>query len=87
MAIVQFTFLHLADAFIQIEIDSGHTFFLQYTCSLGIEPITFALLTQCSTTESQEHCYYLLFQMVIRSNYISPKVKETELLNERSHFC
>ncbi len=24
-------------------------------CSLGIEPTTFALLTQCSTTESQEH--------------------------------
>ncbi len=26
-----------------------------YTCSLGIEPTTFALLTQCSTTEPQEH--------------------------------
>ncbi len=24
-------------------------------CSLGIEPTTFALLTQCSTTEPQEH--------------------------------
>ncbi len=24
-------------------------------CSLGIEPTTFALLTQCSTTEAQEH--------------------------------
>ncbi len=24
-------------------------------CSLGIEPTTFALLMQCSTTEPQEH--------------------------------
>ncbi len=28
-------------------------------CSLGIEPTTFALLTQCSTTEPQEHYYYI----------------------------
>ncbi len=27
-------------------------------CSLGIEPKTFALLTQCSTTEPQEHQEY-----------------------------
>ncbi len=35
---------------------SGYTCFCQYMCSLGIEPTTFALLTQCSTTEPQEHC-------------------------------
>ncbi len=29
--------------------------YCQYVCSLGIEPTTFALLTQCSTTEPQEH--------------------------------
>ncbi len=29
-------------------------FFCQYVCSLGIEPTTFELLTQCSTTEPQE---------------------------------
>ncbi len=29
--------------------------FYQYMCSLGIEPTTFALLTQCSTTAPQEH--------------------------------
>ncbi len=29
--------------------------FCQYVCSLGIEPTTFALLTQCSTTEPQGH--------------------------------
>ncbi len=28
--------------------------YCQYVCSLGIEPMTFALLTQCSTTEPQE---------------------------------
>ncbi len=48
--------LHLADAFIQSDlqcIQAIHFFFNQYVCSLGIEP--FALLTQCSTTEPQEH--------------------------------
>ncbi len=32
--------------------------FNQYMCSLGIEPTTFALLTQCSTTEPQEQGYF-----------------------------
>ncbi len=33
-----------------------YTFFLlQYVCFLGFEPTTFALLTQCSTNEPQEH--------------------------------
>ncbi len=41
--------MHLADAFIQSDllIQVIH-FFCQYMCSLGIEPTTFALLTQCS---------------------------------------
>ncbi len=34
---------------------SGYTFFYQYVYSLGIEPTTFCMLTQCSTTEPQEH--------------------------------
>ncbi len=49
---------YLADTFIQSNLQcySGYTFFFcQYVCSLGIEPTTFALLTQCSTTEPQEH--------------------------------
>ncbi len=29
--------------------------YCQHVCSMGIEPTTFALLTQCSTTEPQEH--------------------------------
>ncbi len=54
---LHFTFMHLADAFIQINlypIQDIH-FYCLYVCSLGIEPTTFALLTQCSTTEPQEH--------------------------------
>ncbi len=45
-----FTFMHLADALIQSNLQaySGYTFFCQYVCSLGIEPTTFALLMQCS---------------------------------------
>ncbi len=52
-----FTFMHLADAFIQSDLQciQAIDFFCQYVCSLGIEPTTFALLTQCSTTEPQEH--------------------------------
>ncbi len=55
--------MHLADAFIQSDLQCiihGYTFFYQYVCSLGIEPTTFALLTQCSTTESQEQYTYII---------------------------
>ncbi len=50
--------MHLADTFIQSDLHSGYAFFCQYVCPLGIEPTTFALLTQCSTTEPQEHLTY-----------------------------
>ncbi len=54
-----FTFMHLADAFIQSDLQCIQAIHLlsvcQYVCSLGIEPTTFARLTQCSTTEPQEH--------------------------------
>ncbi len=48
--------MYLADAFIQNS-DSAFRLYIycQYVCSQGIEPTTFALLTQCSTTEPQEH--------------------------------
>ncbi len=39
-----FTFMHLADAFIQsdLQLHSGYTFFISISvCSLGIEPTTF----------------------------------------------
>ncbi len=47
-----FTFMHLADGFIQSDSAILHLYiiihFFHYVCSLGIEPTTFALLTQCS---------------------------------------
>ncbi len=58
--------MHLADAFIQSDLQCIQVihFFYQYMWFVvdtfpqyivGIEPTTFALLTQCSTTEPQEH--------------------------------
>ncbi len=57
-----FTFMHLADAFIQRDLQYIQVIqlYCQYVCSLGIEPTTFALLTQCSTTEPQELHIYIL---------------------------
>ncbi len=48
--------MHLADAFIQSDLQyiQDIHFFCQYVF-LGFEPTTFTLLTQCSTTEPQEH--------------------------------
>ncbi len=48
--------MHLADAFIQSDLQCIHVIHLycQYVCSLGIEHTTFVLLTQSSTTESQD---------------------------------
>ncbi len=40
----------------RLTVHSGYTFIVSM-CSLGIEPTTFALQTQCSTTEPQEHLY------------------------------
>ncbi len=39
----RFTFMHLADAFIQsdLQLHSGYTFFIQYVCSLGTFIILF----------------------------------------------
>ncbi len=47
--------INLPDAFIQsdLHVFSGYTIFFVSMCSLGIEPTTFARLTQCSTTEPQ----------------------------------
>ncbi len=55
--------IYLADAFIQSDLQYIQVihFFCQYVCSLGIEPTTFALLTQCSTTEPQEHSDSIFF--------------------------
>ncbi len=49
-----FTFMHLADAFIQsdLQLYSGYTFFVSICVPWDSNPQPFALLTQCSTTES-----------------------------------
>ncbi len=63
--------MHLADAFIQsdLQVHSGYTFIVSM-CSLGIEPTTFALLTQCSTTEPQEHSN--IYISMLRSGFLRP---------------
>ncbi len=47
--------------------------YCQCMCSLGIEPTTFALLTQCSTTEPQEHMLFhvIVLKLVSDSLYLS----------------
>ncbi len=61
-----FTFMHLADAFIQSElqcIQAIHFFFYFFFFYISmfvpweLNPQPFALLTQCSTTEPQEQVY------------------------------
>ncbi len=44
----------------RLTVHSGYTYFYQYMCSLRIEPTTFALLIQCSTTEPQKlrNCWF-----------------------------
>ncbi len=71
-----FTFMHLADAFIQSDLQCIQAIHLycQYMCSLGIEPTTFALLMQCSTTEPQEHNSKYLERIFTRDSLISLKL-------------
>ncbi len=60
-------------------VHSGYTFFFyQYVCSLGIEPTTFALLMQCSTTEPQEH-YLIIIIIIIGSRWDTAAYAETVL--------
>ncbi len=52
-AVITFTFMHLADAFIQSDlhcIQVTVSTFYQLLLSLGIEPMILALLTPCSTS-------------------------------------
>ncbi len=52
-----FTFMHLADAFIQSDLQCIQVIHLVSMCvPWELNPQPFALLTQCSTTEPQEHC-------------------------------
>ncbi len=56
---VIFTFTHLADAFIQSNLQCIKAIHFFPECvSWELNPLPFALQTQCSTTEPQEQLYY-----------------------------
>ncbi len=57
MYIYIFTFMHLADAFIQSDLQCIQAihFFVSMCVPWELNPQPFALLMQCSTTEPQEH--------------------------------
>ncbi len=50
-----FTFMHLADAFIQSDLQCIQAIHVFMCIPWESNPQPFALLTQCSTTEPQEH--------------------------------
>ncbi len=52
--------VHLANAFIQSDLQCIQTihFFVSMCVPWELNPQPFVLLTQCSTTEPQEHCVY-----------------------------
>ncbi len=54
-----FTFMHLADAFIQsdLQLHSGYTLTVSTCVPWESNPQPFALLTQCSTTEPHRNTY------------------------------
>ncbi len=54
---LSFTFMHLADTFIQSDLQCIQAihFFISICVPWELNPQPFALLTQCSTTEPQEH--------------------------------
>ncbi len=63
-----FTFMHLADAFIQSDLQCiqaiNFFFFISMCVPWELNPRPFALLTQCSTTEPQEHyAPYIYFML------------------------
>ncbi len=77
-----FTFMHLADAFFQSDLQCIQAIHLycQYVRSLGIEPTTFALLTQCSNHWAtffifgSNSVYYLLWHTYWKETFRSSHV-------------
>ncbi len=70
--------MYLADAFIQNS-DSAFRLYIIVSVFPGIEPQTFALLTQCSTTEPQETL--LPYKAMIR------KINLSKLHHLSDHSC
>ncbi len=65
-----FTFMHLADDFIQSDIQAIH-YFISICVPWESNPQPFVLLTQCSTTEPHEHLLKRLFtQKMINLSWI-----------------
>ncbi len=64
--------MHLADAFIQSDLQCIQVIHLLSMCvPWELNPQPFVLLTQCSTTEPQEHDYIsrLLLKYYMKSDY------------------
>ncbi len=82
-----FKFMHLADAFIQsdLQLHSGYKFFVSMCVPWESNPQPFALLTQCSTTEpnrnTQEHEYSFIY---IHSQYACANIKLWEKISSTS---
>ncbi len=51
-------------------------------CSLGIEPTTFALLTQCSTTEPQEHYIVCIVYVVNKTVRLLHSYRDTQNMHD-----
>ncbi len=58
---IYITFMHLADAFIQSDLQciQANICFISMCVPWELNPRPFALLTQCSTTEPQEATFYI----------------------------
>ncbi len=57
--------MHLADTFIQSDLQYSYTFLVSICVPWELNPQTFVLLMQCSTTEPQEHIF-----MIIRKSQV-----------------
>ncbi len=61
-----------------------HLSFMVSMCSLGIEPMTFTLLTQCSTTEPQEHFFS---GGKLKQQEIKPEEKKRLICSRAAKIC
>ncbi len=65
-----FTFMHLADAFIQRDLFRLYIFFVSMCVPRELNPQPFALLTQCSTTEPEEHFCNFAPKALVYCNFV-----------------
>ncbi len=84
-----FTFMHLADALIQTDLQCIQVIHLycQYVCSLGIEPTTFALLTQCSNHWATGTLFQTLVSSLLVVILTPPHRFQVELISVCDHEC